>query len=128
MSLNLYLSEQELQDRLVAYARVHGWRCHFVPDSLYRRSFTNKSRGYNALDLGDKGFPDLLMIHGKNIWYRELKVKYNKLSPEQVVWRDMLLAAGQDWALWHPKTMDDLHAIEESIKKKEGVTIWQSTP
>lgn len=120
MVLKLYLSEGELQERLVAYARVHGWRVHFVPDKLYRRSFINKGSGHNALDLGDRGFPDLFMVHGDLIWFRELKVKYNKLSPEQEIWRDVLLAAGQNWALWHPKTMDDLHAIEAMIKRKEG--------
>lgn len=120
MSLPLLLTEEELQTRLVAYARAHGWMVHFVPDALYRRSFINKNNRHNALDLGDRGFPDLLMIRAGVVWFRELKVKKNVLSPQQKVWRDYLLEAGHDWALWHPKTMDDLEFIESLIKRKEG--------
>lgn len=106
----IYLStmtEAEFQGGLVGQARESGYRVHFVPDSLYRRSFSGKHKGH-GLDLGDRGFPDLLMARHGHIHYRELKVGRNKLDPEQELWRDILLAAGQDWGLWHGNDYDEL--------------------
>lgn len=102
------LSEAQFQRAVVDAARTLGWTVHFVPDALYRRSFTNKNTRFNALDLGDRGFPDLLMVRETRIVYRELKVGRNKLSEYQKVWRDMLQAAGADWAEWRPEQMDDI--------------------
>jgi hypothetical protein len=104
------LSEAQFQNTVVEAARLLGWTVHFVPDALYRRSFTNKRTRFNALDLGDRGFPDLLMVKGSRILYRELKVGRNKLSDHQQAWRDRLLAAGADWQEWRPEQMDDILA------------------
>lgn len=101
-------SEEQFQKAVVHAARVLGWTVHFVPDALYRRSFTNKHRGYNALDLGDRGFPDLTMIRGDRIAFRELKVGKNKLTEHQQDWRDKLLQTGADWAEWRPEQMDEI--------------------
>lgn len=92
-----------------------GWRMHFVPDSLYRRSFPSKadresgrSVGRWELDLGDRGFPDLVLVRGDELLYRELKVGRNRLTEEQEIWRDRLLAAGADWGEWRDKDYDDV--------------------
>ena len=48
-----------------------------------------------------KGWPDWTII-GKWIMYRELKTETGKLRPDQELVRDLILAAGGDWALWRP--------------------------
>lgn len=117
MTFPLYWTEEELQASLVSYARNEGWAVHFVPDALYRRSFIHKGKRGSAIDLGDRGFPDLVLVRDGVIWFRELKVKKNVLSANQKTWRDILIAAGCDWALWHPKTMDDVRFLEQLLRE-----------
>lgn len=110
----LTMSEAQMQGGIVATARQMGWLCHFVPDALYRRSFANKRSGHNALDLGDRGFPDLVLIPptpGLAPLFRELKVGSNTLSEHQEAWRDRLVGAGADWALWHGDDYDEVLAL-----------------
>jgi hypothetical protein len=109
------MTEAEFQNGIVAQARTSGYRVHFVPDTLYRRSFSGKHKGH-GLDLGDRGFPDLLIVRNGSIHYRELKIGRNKLDAEQESWRDELLAAGQDWRLWHGNDYDELmEAIRNDV-------------
>lgn len=107
----LAMSEAQMQHGVVATARQFGWAVHFVPDALYRRSFANKRSGHNALDLGDRGFPDLVLVRGDAVLYRELKVGRNTLSAHQAAWRDRLLGAGADWAEWRDWEYDDVLAM-----------------
>lgn len=106
-----FAREEMWQAAVVTWARGAGWLVHFVPDSLYRRSFSGRHKGH-ALDLGDRGFPDLTLIGQGRVLFRELKVGRNGLSAHQERWRDALLAAGADWALWHPR---DTIAIQEEL-------------
>ena len=48
-----------------------------------------------------KGWPDWTFI-GKWIMYRELKSETGTLRPDQELVRDLIMAAGGDWALWRP--------------------------
>jgi hypothetical protein len=48
-----------------------------------------------------KGWPDWTFL-GKWIMYRELKTETGTLRPDQELVRDLILAAGGDWALWRP--------------------------
>lgn len=109
------MSEEQFQAALVQRARLAGFRVHFVPDKLYRRSFPSKADresgradGRWNLDLGDRGFPDLCLVRRGQVYFRELKVGRNTLSENQEMWRDDLLAAGQDWALWKDTEYDEL--------------------
>lgn len=47
------------------------------------------------------GWPDLVLV-GSRIIFRELKSATGTLRPEQRDWRDVLQAAGEDWAIWRP--------------------------
>ena len=51
-----------------------------------------------------KGFPDL-QIFGARIIFRELKRELGKLDEYQVMWRDLIIAAGGDWGLWRPSDL-----------------------
>lgn len=119
------MSEEQFQAGIVARARLAGFKVHFVPDKLYRRSFPSKADresgragGRWELDLGDRGFPDLVLVKGDGVFYRELKVGHNTLTDNQEEWRDALLAAGQDWELWHGRDYD---AILEAIGAYDGL-------
>ena len=49
-----------------------------------------------------KGFPDWVICGKGGLLFRELKSDHGELSPEQRRWRNILLASGQDWAVWRP--------------------------
>lgn len=66
---------------------------------------------FNQRVAGNKGFPDLLVIGPGGALYRELKTMNGMgpgggLRPDQTVWRDRLLAGGQDWAVWTPHDLE----------------------
>lgn len=61
------------------------------------------------------GFPDLVIV-GRHVLWRELKMPYKRLTAAQVIWKYRLLAAGADWGIWYP---DDLESgtIDEQLLK-----------
>jgi hypothetical protein len=63
--------------------------------------------GYHAHDSrrSQAGWVDWVII-GKRAIFRELKSSTGQLSRDQVRVRDLLIAAGQDWALWRPSDLD----------------------
>lgn len=92
-------NETELLEAVLDLAATCGWlRAHFRP--------ARTAQGWRTPVSGDgKGFPDLVLVpppgHGRVI-YRELKSPGRRLDPDQEVWRDRLLAAGENWAVWYP--------------------------
>lgn len=102
---------------MVELARWCGWSVFFVPDGLYRKLFGPK-RGRPIEDMGDAGFPDLVLCRSGVVAYRELKVGRNALSPQQEVWRDKLLAAGADWAEWRPEQWDAIEAFLNAGRRR----------
>jgi hypothetical protein len=90
------ISEAQFQWEIVKLARRHGWAAHHHFDS--RKS--------------EVGWPDLVLIRGPKIIFRELKVRGNTLSAAQANWIDLLIIAGQDAAVW---TERDWPAIENIL-------------
>lgn len=80
------MTEASLQANCERALDAAGWLYYHTHDS--RRS--------------ERGFPDIVAVRGDRVIYRELKRIGGRLSPEQVKWRDRLVAAGQDWGLWTP--------------------------
>jgi hypothetical protein len=89
--------EKSFQASVVELARLLGWRAFYVTDS----------RG------SPPGWPDLTLCRDGVLLFRELKAEKGRLSLEQQEWRDLLLAAGMDWALWRPS---DWPRIEAELK------------
>lgn len=80
------MPEKNLQHQVELALATAGWLVYHTYDS--RRS--------------NSGFPDIVAVRGDRLIYRELKSQKGRLEPNQIKWRDALLAAGQDWRLWRP--------------------------
>lgn len=90
--------EDVLEDQVLEAAGTLGW-LRFHP----RPARTKDGKVRTAMK-GDKGFPDLTLAHRtRGTIFVELKSDVGKLSPEQELWRDVLLAGGQEWHLWRPR-------------------------
>lgn len=100
-------TEAECQNTIIAAAYIHGWRVHAERPAQVRP-------GKHVTPIqGHKGFPDLVLVRGSQLWFVELKRKPNKVEPEQGVWLAMLTRAGARTAVvWVPEGMqtfiDDL--------------------
>ena len=86
--------ERGVRDLLKVY-RLHGFHAH---DS-------RKSAG--------PGFPDWTICGTGGLIFRELKSETGQLSPEQRRWRNVLVAAGQDWAVWRPEDLRTGRIVRE---------------
>ena len=67
---------------------------------------TRDSRG------SDPGFPDLHLIRGTRILYRELKTAKGRIRPEQAIYIERLTAAAADVAVWRPTDLIDGTILE----------------
>jgi hypothetical protein len=82
------VTEPELETAVRDLLKEHGlWGYH-----------THDSRRSQA------GWVDWVVI-GRRVLYRELKSSSGKLSRDQVRVRNLLLAAGEDWAVWRPSDL-----------------------
>lgn len=88
------MTENELLELVRDAARVYGFRYFHVHDS--RRS--------------PSGWPDVVLVRGKRLLFVELKKETGRLSPAQMEWQDLLLAAGQDHRVIRPSNVDALLA------------------
>ena len=112
MSAAPKMTEAQFQSGVLELAKLSGWVvAHFRP--------AKTSRGWRTPVAADgAGWPDLVLVHpvrGK-VLYRELKRDGGKLRPEQERWRDVLQAAGADWAQWTPA---DLDSIAETLTGRQ---------
>ena len=78
------MTEKELLACVRELARLAGWLCYHTHDS--RRS--------------EPGFPDVVLVRGGRVLFRELKVGRNHVTPTQARWLDRLREAGADAAVW----------------------------
>lgn len=108
MTAPIKMSEAQFQSSVIEVAHLGGWLiAHF------RAAKTSK--GWRTpVGADGAGWPDLVLVHPKRqaVLFRELKTDDGRLRPEQEAWRDVLTAAGADWACWRP---GDLDAIAETL-------------
>lgn len=95
-------SEAEFQSAVIAYAELQGWRVIHTPDSPYTKFIPKSARG----------FPDLLLMRGNTLMFRELKTEEGRLSSSQKAWMEWLLANGYDFETWRP---GDWRRIESQL-------------
>ena len=106
------MKESELTRAVIELAQHLGFRvAHF-------RTSQNARGDYRTAVAGDgKGYPDLTLV-GRRILFAELKAGKGRLRPEQLEWRDWILAAGGEWHLW---TETDWNAgtVEAVLRREE---------
>lgn len=96
-------TEREVQDTVIAIARMCGWRV-----AAFRPAQTK--HGWRTPVQGDgKGWPDLHLSHpDRGIFYRELKSPTGRLSDDQQAWGEHLTACGANWAVWFTDDLDNI--------------------
>jgi hypothetical protein len=100
------LSERDLTAALLEAAKLLGWRtAHFRP--------ARTMHGWATAVQGDgKGFPDLVLLRGRELLVRELK-DGSKLTQEQEGWLRAFSDASIDASVWTP---DDWPEIERTLR------------
>lgn len=91
------MTENALQAAVLNFARQLGWMSYHTHDS--RRS--------------QPGFPDLVLVRGHRVLWRELKTQTGRLRPDQTRWITALELAGQDAAVWRPIDWFNDHISDE---------------
>lgn len=107
---SLKQSEADFQRAVIQLAQVTGWRvAHFRPAQNARGDWRTPVAADGA------GWPDLVLVRGHRLLFRELKTEAGKLTLEQLAWGEALKAAGADWGVWRPSDWD---IIESALKKQ----------
>ena len=88
------MSEAELQANVIELAKALGYTVAHIRDS--RRQMVE---GLPDLTIGRKAPPRLMYVELK----REAgSGRHTELTPWQVLWRDIIVGAGNQWFLWRP--------------------------
>lgn len=88
------MTEDELVSCVIDLAHLFRWRVvHFRP--------ARTAYGWRTAFTGDAGFPDLVLARDRTI-FAELKSSRGRLTVDQELWQDVLLAANAEWYLWRP--------------------------
>lgn len=93
------ISGKDWERQVLQLARTLGWRAaHF-------RAVLTKHGWTVPVAADGRGFPDFVFVRDRVIWV-ELKAGRGRLEPDQIAWRDALIAAGQEWHLWAPHDLE----------------------
>ena len=94
------MTEKAFQSEVVKFAHLMGWLVYHTYDS--RRSAP--------------GFPDLVLVKGERILYRELKTETGKLTDAQTLWGKKLREAGGNWTVWRPSQLDEIYRFLMGVR------------
>jgi hypothetical protein len=97
--------ERDWQRYVIDLARTLGWRvAHFRPAQ------TQTGRWVTPVAADGAGFPDLVLVRDRVV-FAELKTNTGKVAPQQVLWRDAIIAAGAEHHVWRPRDRDDVQRV-----------------
>jgi len=86
----LAMTEKAWGGRVEQLARLNGWKFYHTWQSIHSAP----------------GFPDYVFVRDGEVMYVELKTEKGKLTPAQLTWRDLLVAARQEYYVWRPNMID----------------------
>lgn len=103
------MTEQELQQALIDGARWLGYRvAHFRP------AWT--ARGYRTpVEADGAGFPDLVICGHGHVLFAECKSGRGRLTAEQQIWLQALVACGAQMVVVRPDPAPDALGLDEAI-------------
>lgn len=101
------VSEEQFQKNVIREAQLYGWKiAHF------RKAQSKRGNWITPVAGDGKGFVDLVLaLEDDRVIFAELKRQDGYLKPEQKMWRDLLISAGQEWYLWKPSMMEEITDI-----------------
>lgn len=109
-------TEAEFQQLIIDAAHYLGWRvAHFRGVRVQRKDGTVFYQ--TPVQADGEGFPDLVLVNPtqRRVIYAEIKSETGSLSPEQIAWKALLEAAGQEYYLWKPR---DWNEVEKTLRGK----------
>ena len=86
------VKEKDFQRTVIHLAELTGWLFHYVPDSR----------------MCPPGYPDLFLVRGKRMLFRELKTGTGKLRPKQEQFINAIKEAGGDVKVWRPCDWEEI--------------------
>jgi hypothetical protein len=105
-------SEAGFQAAVIELAHLRGWTvAHF--DRALVRQRGGVLRHVTPVRGDAAGWPDLTLVRGPRLIFRECKTDRGYPTPAQRRWGELLTGAGGDWALWRPR---DWPEIEETLR------------
>jgi VRR-NUC domain len=112
-----YQAETPLLHNLLDVAGQYGWmRYHALPATIRQGRMLTPY-------LGDKGFPDLVLVHPRGgILFRELKAEGHYPDPDQRKWLERLESAievGTSVGWWRPRDQQD------AVNLLGGIGLWR---
>lgn len=106
------MSEAQLTSAVLQLLDVLSWRAMHTRTARTVRGWATPLQGPTAV-----GWPDIIAVRGDRIIAAELKVRRNRLTPEQTAWLEALAAAGVEAHIW---TDTDWHdgTIEAVLRRR----------
>lgn len=99
-------SEKEFQTMVINLARERGWLVTHFHDS---RKMVRRGNHYIPVgDLDARGFPDLVIARGSQIYFWELKKQLGKTTEHQDEWLEALRGCGFDACVMRPSDWDGI--------------------
>ena len=107
------VKEADFQKIVINMAKMHGWLVHHPLPSMNKRGI------WATHELGDHGFPDLVLAHPSGrVIFAELKSDKGKISPLQSRWITTLQQGAVVW-VWRPA---DINWISQYLSLKGRTT------
>ena len=96
----IVVTESDFQKIVIKLAQHYGWLVHHALPSM------NKRGVWATHELGDHGFPDLVLAHPSGrVIFAELKSDKGKVSPLQSRWLSVLEQGAVVW-VWRPSDIE----------------------
>lgn len=96
-----FADERAFVTAVINVAEHAGWLVHHCRPGM------RQSGRWSTPVQGTTGFPDLVLVKGDTVLYRECKMPKGRISIEQHRWIEELQGAGADAAIWYPRDYDE---------------------
>ena len=104
------LTEAAFQKMVLDFAKLHGWRrAHFRGVRVQRKDGSTYHQ--TPIQADGKGFPDILLLRGRECIVVELKTETRRLTPEQIAWITAFREAGIHAFIWKPSSWSEIERV-----------------